>query len=327
MAELALLSPRPYQVVQRRSREEGHVLVSGRVAGDCERVEIRCEGHSSFGPLPSDWQPATYSPAAGAFSTLLPLPAGGWYALQARAFAGGVVVAEASAEPFGVGEVFATAGQSNSTNCGQFPIQQYSGMVASFGGTHWQIADDPQPGCHDGSGGGSPWPAFGDALYARYGVPIGIAATGHGGTSVNQWQPGDELFQWLMTRLWQLGPGGFRGLLWHQGESDVAMPSAEYVEKLTRVIRQSQADAGWAFPWFVAKVSYHNVENPRWESMRTAHQALWDAGLALPGPDTDDLVGDHRDFDGAGIHFSPKGLKAHGELWARDVGTYLDSTL
>ena len=329
MNQLTVLSPRPFQVSQRHCRETGRVLVSGRVDGACEQLQVRFSGASGFGELPQGWQTVAHCPRSGNFNATFDLPAGGWYALEAQALSAGQAVAAATVAQFGVGEVFATAGQSNSTNCGEFPIKQYSGMVSSFGGTHWQIADDPQPGCHDQTGGGSPWPAFGDALYAILGVPIGIAATGHGGTSVNQWLPEDELgvYPWMMTRLWQLGPQGFRAMLWHQGESDVMMPAQEYVDKLTRIIRLSQQEAGWAFHWCVAKVSYHNVENPRWESMRAAHQQLWDEGVAMPGPDTDTLVGDHRDFDGTGIHFSPKGLKAHGELWAELMAAYLERAL
>lgn len=327
MNPITILSPRPFQVIQRQSREQGRVLVSGRVAGFCEQVQVRFSGESPFGELPQGWQSIPHCAGSGSFNAVFDLPAGGWYSLDVQALSEGRAVGAATVAQFGLGEVFATAGQSNSTNCGQFPIQQYSGMVSSFGGTHWQIADDPQPGCHDQTQGGSPWPAFGDALYAKLGVPVGIAATGHGGTSVDQWKPGEELFDWMMTRLWQLGPQGFRGVLWHQGESDVMMQIAEYVEKLTEVIHRSQQDAGWAFPWFVAKVSYHNVENPRWESTRAAHQQLWDTGVALEGPDTDVLEGDHRDFDGTGIHFSPKGLKAHGEMWAEIIAAYLGKVL
>jgi len=200
-------------------------------------------------------------------------------------------------------------------------------MVSSFRGWEWRIADDPQPGTHDNSEGGSPWPAFGDAMYERFGVPIGIAATGHGGTSLNQWQPGEELFSWMMTRIYQLGPCGFRAVLWHQGESDVEMSAREYAEKLADIIEASKSVAGWEFPWFVAQVSYHNPQQPRFSSPRDGQRQLWDRGIALRGPDTDELTGDHRDMDGEGVHFSPKGLKAHGEMWAQDVGDYLDAVL
>jgi len=225
--------------------------------------------------------------------------------------------------------VFVGAGQSNSTNNGQFPIKQTTGMVSSFNGTAWRLADDPQWGVHDQTGGGSFWPAFGDAIYAKYHVPVGVATTGHGGTCVAQWQPdaSDGLFPWMMTRIYQLGPLGFRALLWHQGESDGGKPTQEYVTKLSTVIRRSKLDAGWEFPWFVAQASYIDANSHSEPLVRAAQKELWDTGVALEGPDTDTLVGDNRDNNGKGIHFSPKGLKAHGEMWAEKVGAYLDSVL
>src|SRR5690606_26648568 len=39
------------------------------------------------------------------------------------------------------------------------------------------------------------------------------------------------------------------------------------------------------------------------------------------------LTGEHRDFDGKGIHFSPAGLKAHGLMWAGKVQPFIDKSL
>ena len=247
--------------------------------------------------------------------------------MEVRALKAGQVVAQSSVENVGVGEVFVGAGQSNSTNSGQERIQQTSGMVSAFSGTTWQIANDPQPGTHDNSGGGSFWPAFGDAMYQKYHVPIGVAVTGHGGTSVNQWEPNGELFNWMMTRIYQLGPNGFRAVLWHQGESDTGMTSEDYGQRLATVIQSSKQLAGWEFPWFVAQVSYHNPKELSFATTRDAQKKLWDTNVALEGPDTDALTGDNRDYNGAGIHFSPKGLRAHGQMWADKVSAWLDRAL
>jgi hypothetical protein len=197
-------------------------------------------------------------------------------------------------------------------------------MVSSFSGINWQLSEDPQPGCIDQSTGGSFWPALGDELFEKYGVPIGVAPTGMGGSSVMQWEPNGDCFSWMMTRIHQFGRDGFRAVLWHQGETDVEMDSLAYVKRLAIVIRESTRQAGWVFPWFVAKVSYHSPEMPSRQTTRAAHQMLWDFGIALEGPDTDVLTDDHRDAQGLGIHFSPKGLKAHGKMWAEKVGDYLD---
>lgn len=320
---LTIHSPRNYEVFQRSSMERGPLSVSGRVRTACDRVLVRVTGKGLGGELPDKWQGVKLTKLTGAFDQVLIVPAGGWYKVEIKAEKGGKSVAEGTVEKVGVGEVFVGAGQSNSTNSGQFKTQQTSGMVSSFSGSDWRLADDPQPGVHDRSGGGSFWPAFGDALYAMYGVPIGVASTGHGGTSVNQWQPDGELHQWMMVRIHQLGRDGFRAVLWHQGESDVQMPVDEYVTKMTNIIDSSKRLAGWEFPWVVAMVSYHNPEHTSWPNTRAAHKKLWEAGVALEGPDTDTLTGDNRDFEGKGIHFSPKGLSAVGKMFADKVAAVI----
>jgi hypothetical protein len=325
--KLTMLSPRPYQVFQRRTRAEGEILISGRCQEQADSIEVRITGNSTGGELPNRWHSIEPVTTIRQFNLRLMVPAGGWYTLETVAKRAGTVVAEATVDRFGVGEVFVGAGQSNSTNCGEFKTSQQTGMVSSFDGTHWQLADDPQPGAADNSQGGSFWPAFGDAMYEKYHVPIGVAVTGFGGTSVNQWQPDGDLFNWMMTRVYQLGPTGFRALLWHQGESDVGMSTDEYYLKLKNVICTSRDKAGWEFPWQVAQTSYHNAEQARDDSLRNAQQRLWTESVALRGPDTDTLTGDHRDMEGEGIHLSPKGLKSHGQMWAERVSVYVDEML
>jgi hypothetical protein len=321
-ADLAVWSPRDYQVFQRPSRLRGAVALRGRVRPACDRVEARV-----CGLLPGPWQTLPAVKPDRSFEGEVPAGAGGWYRVELRALRGDQVVARAAVDHVGIGEVFVVAGQSNSTNCSRDKLRTRSGMVATFGGDGWRPADDPQPGVHDHSRGGSCWPAFGDALYARYQVPIGIASTGHLGTSVKAWQPGGELFQWLTARMRQLGRHGFRAVLWHQGESDVGLPGDDYARRLTAVIEESKKAAGWDFPWFVARVSYQNPYNRSFETTRGAQQKLWETGVALEGPDTDTLGGDNRDNNGQGIHFSAKGLRAHGRMWADKVGAYLDKVL
>jgi len=265
--------------------QRGVVCVAGRVDRDVSAVEVRFSGRSVAGKLDSRWRRAKRERATGGYHLSAPLPAGGWYAAEVRAVRRGKVVATKQVEPFGVGEVFVTAGQSNSTSCGQFPTEQTSGMVSSFNGTAGQEPRDPMWGAHDLIGieptemivyaGGSPWLGFGDGLFEALSVPVGVAATGRGGSSVDQWQPGGELFAWMMARIWQLGAGGFRALLWHQGETDVEMPAGRYGEQLARVIEASRAEAAWAIPWIVAKTSYHNPDVPGFETLRAEFDAIW----------------------------------------------------
>lgn len=328
-ADITVLSPMPWQVFQRTSRYSGEIFVSGRVAPECDTVMVKIAGKSLKGALPDKWQNVPIVKMTKSFTARIPVVPGGWYTVEFKALNAGKFVAQTSVKNVGVGEVFVGAGQSNSTNWGQERINQTSGMVSAFSGEFWQLANDPQPGTHDKSQGGSFWPAFGDAMYARYHVPIGVAVTGHGGTSVLQWQPDHPmgLFQWMMARINKLGPLGFRAVLWHQGETDATMPSEQYFALMSNIIRQSTALANWQFPWFVAHVSYINPDLPMSPQLRAAQSELWAKGIALKGPDTDLLTGDYRDYNGKGIHFSPKGLRAHGKMWAEKVSIYLNKVL
>jgi serine/threonine protein kinase len=320
-AALNLQTPRDYQVFQRRTRAEGTVAVRGTAPAGCDAVEARLSGPS----LAGGWQ--ALPPQGRSFGAALAAKAGGWYKLEVRAFRDRKVVAEGTIDHVGVGEVFVIAGQSNSTNCGEERLRTASRMVSSFDGDGWQPADDPQPGTNDHSGGGSPWAPFGDALAEKYKVPIGIASTGRGGSSVADWKADGDLFRWLARRVSALGPQGFRAVLWHQGEADVGTAADEYARALTDIIRASRQAAGWDVPWFVARVSYQSPRAAASESTRAGQKKLWDAKTALEGPDTDTLVGDNRDDDGQGIHFSAKGLRAHGRLWADKVSAHLDTVL
>jgi hypothetical protein len=351
---LTLTSPLDYQVFQRRTASEGAVHLSGKFTPFPGRCQYKVSGKS----LDTGWHAVTEGPGT-AFGADIPVPAGGWYRLEVRAIANDKVVANCTVEHVGVGEVFVIAGQSNSTNYGKPRQKPESGLVSTFDGQSWRIADDPQPGTQDKSTGGSFAPSFGDAMVERYHVPVAVASVGFGATSVREWLPrGDrmnqqpttgkhvtqiapaewestgQLFDGLMNRINQLGPQGFRAVLWHQGESDAGQARSgypadrqitgdQYHTWMKRVIDQSQKEAGWHFHWFVAQATYHSGNDPADEEFRAAQKALWDDHTALPGPDTDQLKADHRD----GVHFNGKGLTAHGRLWAEKVAHHLDPLL
>jgi hypothetical protein len=345
-ATVTLDSPRDYQVVQRSSMAEGGIAIRGSADAPCDRAEARMAGAA--------WQPIAVS-APCAFEGRMTAKAGGWYGVEVRVLRGGEPVGGAAVEHVGVGEVFVVSGQSNSTNYGEEAQRPRTGMVATFSGTEWRLADDPQPGVQDNSTKGSFIPAFGDAMYEHYHVPIGVASVGFGGTSVRQWLPkGDrfhtppstlksviqdadgewestgQLFDVMLERIRQLGPQGFRAVLWHQGESDAhqgaghQIDGEEYQRLMERLIRQMRARVGWDFPWFAAQVSYRSPADTGSPEIRAAQAELWKEGVALEGPDTDRLTGDYRQNNGTGVHMSAKGLQEHGRLWAEKVEAWLD---
>jgi hypothetical protein len=316
---IVLTSPLDYQVIQRRSLRDGIIPITGSCEPPCERVEVRLTGKTMDGsPYTMNWLAADLDPATGSFRMDLAAPVGGWYALHVRTVKGSRNVISVRIPHVGVGEVFVGAGQSNSTSCGGVGstsrldgrTKTLTRRVSTFDGSRWRIADDPQPGAHDSHDRGSFWPAFGDSMATRYGVPIGVAVTGHAGTSLRQ-----------------LGPHGFRALLWHQGENDAdtGMITKSYTDALADLITGLRSEVDRDFPFFVAQSSFipwpKDSVSP---DIRAAQQLLWARGTALEGPDTDAMRGDLRDCGGMGIHFSKKGLKIHGEAWAEKVATWLD---
>jgi len=360
-AALTLSSPADFQVFQRTSRTEGQIIVAGHLPREIEGpatvvLETRLAG-AGLRTEP-DWRKlATIKPGKKEFHAELTARGGGWFQLQIRIRRDEAILGEVAVEHVGVGEVFVIVGQSNSANHGEEKQQTRTGLVAAFSGTGWTLANDPQPGA-SGSGG-SFMPPFGDALVDRFHIPIGIVAAGVGATSVREWLPkgtqfpnpptitnhvtelpegewesNGDLFDQFVNRLKQLGPHGFRAVLWHQGESDSNQQDATrtlagplYEKFLTQLIRDSRREVGWDVPWFVAQASYQNPENNGSPSIRAAQEALWKSGVALEGPDTDALRGDLRDSAGAGVHFSGKGLREHADRWVDKVAPWLDRQL
>ena len=351
-AAIQIESPLDWQVFQRRSAATGLVAVRGG-SQVVEHLEVRFDG---AGASAAAWQRVPLA-ANGSFATMIEVPAGGWYRCTVRGIGKGNVLTETSVANVGVGEVFVVAGQSNSANHGEQQLQPASGKVASFDGVRWQVANDPQPGAS--GGGGSFLPPLGDALAERFGVPIGFVACGIGATSVREWLPSGASFphpptltgrvrhlpdgRWesdgtayamLLERMKSIGPGGFRAVLWHQGESDAnqqdpsrTLPGELYRDSLTTLIATSRRDIGQDVPWFVAQASYHVPGDEASLDIRAAQAAICADGTALAGPDTDSLKGEWREAGGQGVHFSGPGLKEHARLWLEKSAPWLDRQL
>jgi pimeloyl-ACP methyl ester carboxylesterase len=349
---LVLDSPQEYQVVQRNAKNVGTVRVRGRLGeavGKADAIEYRLGTTGT----PGGWRKVDATFTGATFDTKVEMAAGGWYQLEIRATARGKAIAEATVERVGVGEVFVVAGQSNSANHGAEKQTPKTNRVAAFDCTRWQIANDPQPGAS--GAGGSFLPPFGDAVAEKFGVPVGLVACGVGATSVREWLPKGatfsnpptiearvrklrdgsweskgDLYASFCARMKQLGPDGFRAVLWHQGESDAnqkdptrTLPGKLYREYLEKLIRDSRKDIGWKAPWFVAQVSYHMPGDESSADIREAQASLWKDKVALEGPDSDALKGEFRENGGKGVHFSGPGLRAHADKWAEKVSPWL----
>jgi serine/threonine protein kinase len=332
-AALRVEFPIDYQVFQRQSRTKGLVVVRGEATAGCDRVEVRILGKSLLGDLPDSWQKLTVAtkPAAPPmgpmanvprYDAAVPVNAGGWYVVELRAMKGEQVVGTGRVEHVGVGEVFIVAGQGNASNKGEGQLRAQSGLVASFSGDRWQPAADPMPGVLDGSTGGSVWPAFGDALVQKLGVPIGIASVAKADSTLEQWKPDGDAFKALTARMKYFGLGGFRAVLWHQDEQDAKTIPLAYANHMSNLITTA-SQVGGRCAWFVAAASYHDAAAPKNQNLLDGQKRLWATKVAYQGPETDGLTGDNRAQGGKGLYFSAKGLDAAGHLWADAVAAVL----
>ncbi|MDB9786961.1 sialate O-acetylesterase [Bacteriovoracaceae bacterium] len=318
-------SPKTLQVFQRENIKYGKILIRlEHLSLLTDEIRIVISDHVSNRTI----HRSSHIITSQSFRKLIQLPAGGWYRLDVTSLGGNQkIITQKTITKLGLGEIFIGAGQSNSTNAGLLKTKTKTKMVVNFDGKRWRIANDPQLGPHDNSTGGSFWPSFGDALYRQIKVPIAVVPTGHGGTSINRWKTNGELFRWTnnFMNILKTESLGFRAVLWHQGENDVDMDSEEYYQKTKKMILDFKEYHDQ--PWFVAKVSYLSIRKNKYASTRSAQTKLWDNQIALEGPDTDTLRGFNRDYLGFGIHFSKKGLKKHGRMWANTITQYLDSLI
>lgn len=357
-SRLNLTSPLDYQVIQRSGTNHGTLLIAGDLISDISQANtLTLEARVVADGQADVWHTLAASFQDSAFEAVMKVPAGGWYRLEVRVLRDGSVFAESMVEHVGVGEVFVIAGQSNAANHGEEKQATQTGKVVTFDGMRWQPAKDPQPGAS--GGGGSFLPPFGDSMAERFDVPVGLIACGIGATSVREWLPAGYTFpnpptltgrvrqlptgEWesngdafamFTTRMKQLGPTGFRAVLWHQGESDAnqrdptrTLPGHRYREYLEHLIRESTCAIGWNAPWFVAQVSYHVPGDEASPDIRAAQASLWTDGIALEGPDSDALKSRWRDSGGMGVHFSGPGLRAHAARWVEKVAPWLDQQL
>ena len=347
--ELKITTPLDYQVVQRNHRGKGNVTLSGQITAalleEKHTLEVRIDG--------GDWKRTAVRWGNATFTAECELPAGGWYALDVRFVGPQGVVAAASVPHVGIGDIFVVAGQSNSANHGEERQRVQSGKVVTFDGSQWRLANDPQPGASGDMG--SFMPPLGDALVARFGVPIGFVACGIGASSVREWLPAGstfpnpptiesrvrrlpdgsweskgEAYKMFTSRMSELGKNGFRAVLWHQGESDANQADTSrtlagnlYQKYLKQLIQQSRKDIGWNVPWFVALASYHVPGDEGSDDIRKAQAALWKDRTALQGPDSDAVKGSFRDSGGKGVHFSGPGLREHAARWFEKIAPWL----
>ncbi|MBP3334115.1 MAG: sialate O-acetylesterase [Clostridia bacterium] len=148
---------------------------------------------------------------------------------------------------------FLMIGQSNMAGRGHFdevePINNKLCHMLRMG--RWQAMSEPinpdrvilNPSWHSGISLGA---SFADDFAKHTGAPVGMIPCADGGTSMDQWMPGQVLYDHavMMTKL-AMRSSSFAGILWHQGEADCSDERrAVYKEKFIAMITAMRRDLG-----------------------------------------------------------------------------------
>jgi hypothetical protein len=312
---VTLSAPTTRQVVQRDGKDIGRVPISGTVPEGTETIEVMARLSSGGKRGKSiDWKvlAARTEIKDGRFEATLDLEAGGWYTLSVRAKGREGVLTETQAPMVGVGDVYVTAGQSNSANFAQPRQSAKDDRVVYFDGKGFVPANDPIPGACGQAG--SVWPLLGDLLVESQNVPVCFRSATLNWAEVKYWLPGTGLYANLVKCVSQFGANGVRAVLWHQGESDsgARTPTNVYYDRLKRVIESLNKDAGYEIPWFVCQASFHPGPRQAFQlQVAKAQQQLWQDKVAWRGAVTDDLLGPEYRCDG--VHFNQKGLNVFAQ--------------
>ncbi|MGP0070205.1 MAG: sialate O-acetylesterase [Isosphaeraceae bacterium] len=276
---------------------------------------------------------------------LVGVPTGGPYMINVRVAQEGRDFSRIIGPVF-VGDLWVLAGQSNMEGVGDLvdmtPPHQ-SVMMLGMNGKwsqaeeplHW-LVDSPDP-VHSGDaktradrsaqthksrkkGAGLGLP-FAAALASSTGVPIGLVACAHGGTSMEQWNPakkdqgGNSLYG-SMLRQFNLAGGKVKGVLWYQGESDAMGGDAwkSYSQVFARFIASVRSDFGQPeLPFYFVQIGrfVRAGDSRGWNTVQDAQRLLPERV-----PNTAVISVIDLELDDA-IHVGTQGLKRAGHRLAR----------
>ncbi len=256
-----------HMVVQRNKQNKSDADFSGSCSGPGTVLAcVRKNGKALKGFSTKRVGSATKRSFTG---TLKGVPAGGPYTVELIvADKQNNVLDSCKIKDLLVGDVWIVAGQSNMQGCGlQSQRAKSKKLVRGFYlDDRWGVARDPLHNMHAAIDavhqelcggvlppkneytGTGPAVAFGKSMLERTGVPQGLLACAHGGTSMAQWNPslkklgGDSLYGAACRRLKKNG-GKVAGIIWYQGESDANDDAApNYTKAMKKLVSAFRRD-------------------------------------------------------------------------------------
>jgi len=363
-AQLQITFPTSRLVFQRNQSNQATIWVAGQCPTNATQIKAQLtvrQGGTAIGWIVLDGNPVNGT-FQGSFSSVT----GGWYDLTVKAYAGTTEIASTTMNRIGVGEVFVTAGQSNSwgTNCytGQATDDRVS-IINYWTGQQGQFTESALPFTvshadlstgltNTGMFPGAylyVWGALGDRLVSQLGVPIMFYGASYPATNSKHWvhsANGEEEWGTLTqnmpyralgaTILHYLKRTGARAVLWHQGEGDNYYQTYnDYVNNIGTVIDKSRSQLGFGMlSWVVSRVSYmpaaigsEYVNHETDPNIIAAQNTLAGNANNWAGPATDSMLyPTYRKSDYFHLHFDSDDCPALTDVWNQAVSTSYFST-
>ena len=357
-AQFQITNPVSRMVYQRNNANVANVPIAGLCPVNSSSVQARLV--SRQGGSTTGWQPISEGVSQGYFQGYIYNVQGGWYDLEVQ-INGGTIL---RTERIGVGEVFVTAGQSNSWGSNWNKAASYDDRVnvASYrteNPSSFSEYDLPMNFQQAGPGSNmaptSPvfmWGKLGDLLAQKLGVPVMFFGAAQPGSSSQQWADaangavniGGALNLVNSGPYHALGAAilhylrrtGCRAVLWHQGESDNNANSTQgYFNNIMAAINKSRSQMpGGNLSWVIAKVSYFpatpmfgRVGQPeRDQNIINAQNMLAGQSNNWSGPNTDNMTGSYyRPHDG--LHFADQSHDNDQNPGARELANAWNNEL
>lgn len=233
----------------------------------------------------------------------------------------------------GIVRSFLMIGQSNMAGRGDFgdvePIKNKNCLMLRMG--RWQKMSEPINPDRSVFGkrmhsGISLTASFADEIANKTGEQVGLIPCADGGTRINQWMPGEILYDHalFMARLAKR-TSVLSGIIWHQGESDchtdedVLIHKEKFCAMITSLRRELDAEG---LPLIIGEVSEHLGE--KWGvADRPAKLNVQYHELARQLPNTAVVSSAGLTLKADGLHFDSPSLRIFGERYAE---AYFDLT-
>lgn len=346
-AQVAITFPVNRAVFQRNGSNTGMIPISGTFQTRVERIDARLTPINGGNAV--DWTAISVNPNFGTFIGNIFAQAG-WYKLEIRASRGADIVATASIDKVGVGEVLIISGQSNAQgyeNRGNPPANDDRVNCITNFFSYGQTTEPPFPIIAQITenvkiapfGNGSwCWGKLGDLLAEKLNVPILFINTGFEAMGIEAWSksadgergqdfysgnfalPGYPYENLKKSLHYYANMFGVRSILWQQGETDndKRTSTEKYRQNLEYVISRSRNDTGKNISWIVSRAS--RVSTGIYQPVIDAqNQVIQNYPNTFEGPNTD-LITDRTD----GVHFFGNGLVELAKAWndKLDVGFF-----